>query len=619
MDADAGGSDGFEFNLTKVLESLERGPTSLEDLEALGSEPEPLKITPVSDDLEPLTIAPISDDPAPLTITPVSDDDEPVAPLPHRVPSQRTGGQQTRPAPRPARVIPPGTPATTTAAPEPLPTRTPPVTSAPEPLPTRTAAAPKPDLVPPGRRSMFDEAASGEARAALHRVPADTNLAAAALDTPTLAAPTLPAPTPAPAPAAPPVPGQAPAANTVMPSIADVRQFQSAQRRRARKNRQGRVMGRLLLVVVLIVGAVAVALTVGREYLFPASWADDLAPLAEQIEAERGVEFEEVVELVEQPTAEYADTVARAVLGADPASRVAVWRALGVASGEPDVVALGVQLAQIHPAVYDPQAGTIVRQAGVRADLRPALEAALDAQLAEAEAESIGVLGPVPAERLGAASPDVSDGGPLTPPVGAVDAAEQVVADLAVTDAPLADVPPADGPPFGALPIDYQEAAAARLTPALGGRPPALPATTLAPEATLAAGDVPVAGPVALSLDDWALVWANRLPAESVATLTAATTANSVRTFDRAGTLCVGAMFEAGNELFAAALVNDLGRWAAAAPAEAQAMVTQVAPTYVQLTACDPGAVPQALDAGAVDVVVTQQLARLATPDSSEN
>src|SRR5690606_7427122 len=146
----------------------------------------------------------------------------------------------------------------------------------------------------------------------------------------------LPTPTLPPASAAPP-PGAASAQVAApMPTAADIRQFQNAQRRRARKNNQGRVMGRMMLVLVLFTAAVALALTVGRDYLFPADWPDALAPLVDDIEAARGTQFDEVVPLAEQSASAYAATLGSVVLGPDPDSRLAVWRALGVATGELD-------------------------------------------------------------------------------------------------------------------------------------------------------------------------------------------------------------------------------------------------------------------------------------------
>lgn len=602
MEADGSGADGFEFNLTRVLESLDHGEPT--DLGVLAATVPAAPIVPA--DPTPLGV-PAAGAPAPLTITPVSDPPA-LTPLPTRVPSR--AGAPAGPAVE-----------------EPLATRSARTATAPapaEPLPTRRAAAPSPELVPPGRRSVFDEAASGEARATLHRVPVDHNIAQAALESPVLPAPTLPAAAAAAPPAA------AAVVETAMPTAADVRQFQSTQRRQARRNRQGRVMGRVVVVFVLFVGAVGAALTIGRDYLFPADWADDLAPLVGDVERSRGAEFANMVPLVDEPADAYAATVSDAVLGAAAGSRISVWRALGVATGDIDPAAVGAELAQAQPAVYDAESETIVRREGAAADLRPALTAALDAQLADDDQDALSLLGPIPAAALpddpaGDVS-DLSTGGLLSPPVGAIAAAQEVMADPAFSTAPtfppsdpatVTSTPVAEQPalPVGeaALPVAYQLAASERLAPELlGGTHTIRPALTpLAPEATLLPGDEPLAGPSVLSLDDWTLVWANRLPESSVDTLLAATTANSLRTFERADTLCVGAVFEAGNEMFAAAIVAELGAWAAAGPVEAQAVVTQVAATYVQLVTCDPGAVAQTVNPAAVDVVVARQLARV--------
>jgi hypothetical protein len=580
MDGD-GTEDAFEFNLTRVLESLDQRGPSLGDLAALSTAPE---ATPG-----------VSADGSPLLITPLSDDQpESLAPLPHRVPTTR-GSQQTRRAPRAQRsgvAEPP--------APEPLPTRA-----------HRAALDAVPEVAPPARSSVFDAAAQGEARAALHRVPVDTDVAAAAADP----APLLPSPLlPAAAAAAPPEAAAAQSA-VKMPTASEVRQFQSTQRRQARKNSQGRVMGRVMLVLVLFAAAVAAALTVGRDYLFPNDWAAELDEPVAEVQAARGVEFEQVVPLVDLPADEYAATLSRIVLGDDPPGRIAVWRALGVASGEIDPATLGTALVAAHPAVYDVENAEIVRLAGASAELRPLLATALDHQLADpATAAGFDLLAPLPVAFV--AEPDAVAATSPTAAPAAVDPAAPAEAPAAA-DSPA---PAEAASPVAALPVTYQTLAAERLATALAATPTASLGDALgtAPEAALAPGDVPLAGPFALGIDDWTLVWGNRLPADSVDTLVAATTADSVRTFERAGTTCVGAVFEAGNDMFAAALLLDLGAWAAAAPVESQATVTQLAPTYVQLTTCDPGAaVTQTLNPAAVDSVVTAQLARIAAAPSA--
>src|SRR5690606_24926620 len=138
------------------------------------------------------------------------------------------------------------------------------------------------------------------------------------------------------------------------------------------------VMARVVLVLILFTTAVGLALTIGRDYLFTAGWSDELAPLVADVEAARGARFEQAVTLVEQPAGEYAATVTAVLLGPDPAARVAVWRALGVATGEIDPAGLGAELMAARPAVYVPDDHAIVRLAGVESDLRAVLAGALD-------------------------------------------------------------------------------------------------------------------------------------------------------------------------------------------------------------------------------------------------
>jgi hypothetical protein len=560
--------DGFEFNLTRVLESLDQRGPSLGELSAMAPPPEPLVITPLSDD-QP-------------------------EPLPHRVPTAR-GSQQTRRAPRAQRAA-----AAHPASTEP-PLAAPPIAERPvakprtaEPLPTR---APLTALeAPTAPSSVFDAAAHGEARAALHRVPVDTDLAAAAAEpAPLLPSPSLPSPA---LPAAAVVPPAAVAAQdpVKMPTASEVRQFQSTQRRQAKKNSQGRVMGRVVLVLVLLAGAVAASLTVGRDYLFSDEWAAELDDPVAEVQAAKGAEFLQTVPLTDQAADEFAGTVSRVMLGDEPNVRISVWRALGVASGDIDPAAVGAALVTTQPAVFDPSNAQIARLAGTTADLRPMLAAALDHQLSDQAPAGLDLLGPRPVIGAPAADPGAADPGAADTP----ESADGVVAT--------------DPDPVAALPVTYQMRAAERLASALAVNPTAALDDQLgtAPEAALAPGDVPLAGPFGIGIDDWTLVWANRLPASSVDTLVSATTAESVRTFDRAGTTCVGAVFEAGNEMYAAALLLELGAWAAAAPVESQAAATQLAPTYVQLTTCDPGgAVVQLLNPAAADIVVSAQVARL--------
>jgi hypothetical protein len=477
---------------------------------------------------------------------------------------------------------------------DPLPHREPPARAAareaPAPgLPSRTRS-PAASPAPPARRSMFDETAHGEARSALHRVPSTTNVAVAAQDMPTLPPPSLPESLPAPPPTA------VKESDVPMPTASDVRQFRTAQARAARK-KNGRLFLRVLMVFVLFGASIGLALTVGRQWMFPTDWDPALTRLVDTVQVERGVEFERVVPLVTQPAAEYAATVARLVLGGDVAGHLPVWRALGLASGAAvDDPALGEALAAARPALYDTEAASIFALEGAPADvdLRIALEQALD-------------------EQLGSAGPRAGDAGGDTGGIAALGLVP--VRDLVVA----ADAAPATASIAGAaepvlpLPLVYQLAAGDRLATAYTATSaPALDDFRgTAPEPVLAAGDVAIGDAVGLGIDDWTLVWANRLPAEAVDRLIAATSGDAVRTFERAGTACVAAVFQAANELYGAAILADLGTWAAAAPPASQTSVTAVGPTAVQLTACDPGDIAQTVDPAAAEAVISRQLGRL--------
>jgi hypothetical protein len=81
-------------------------------------------------------------------------------------------------------------------------------------------------------------------------------------------APILPT-LPAVVPTAPPPVALMPEPDT---SQADIRALRSAQLRAGRQRRTGKVIGRTILIVLVLGGLVAAALTFGRSYLFPVEW-----------------------------------------------------------------------------------------------------------------------------------------------------------------------------------------------------------------------------------------------------------------------------------------------------------------------------------------------------------
>ena len=575
---------------------------------------------------------------------------EPPPPPPsveHALPQRAAGA--ARPAEAPAaeapaadRALPqraPATPETTSAPLEPLPRRGErPAAEAPAAAGPVTPRDPGTGPYVTARRSVFDDVASApgstmppSVRApAVPIVPPPATPAGAAPAAPTLPAapsgpmlPTLPAATSHAHPMyTPPIESA--------PSTPDINALRSAQLRASRQQRKGKMFSRTMLALFVIALAVAGALYFGREYLFPTEWDQTLTPIVDDIQNDRGVEFDHTVGLVKQPSADYALTIGRLVVDDGWLGQVPVWRALGLTAGEPTVEGIAPTLAATRVAVYDPDADRIYMSAdaspeAAAADLRVALEQAFAAQQGNAES-------PVPDET----NPGFLG---VSPPQQIVDAAiatylaERDTAGVGAAEA-SGTTPASETGTMSALPvpIEYELAAiddlgeallsAAGVDPAAARFGVAFPDDVGAalddgarPTASgaLQVGDRSLAPPIALGVDDWSLVWGSRLPQPTVDQLASIVVADSFRPIDRGGLTCAIGVFETANPIDGATVLAAMQTWAAASPAGAQTTVTQLAETRTQLSSCDPGAdattVPQA---GAVDAVINRQLTRLA-------
>jgi hypothetical protein len=433
--------------------------------------------------------------------------------------------------------------------------------------------------------------------------------------------PSLPAAPPAPPPMYTP-----PVETAVGANSADLHALRSAQLRQNRKQRKGKLFSRTLLLLIVIGGLVAAGLVFGRQYLFPTDWDPVLTPIVDDVQTERGVEFEHTVGLVLQPPADYALTASQLSFEDSWLEWLPEWRALGIASGEPTAESVGTAIAASRLAVYDPDADRIYMStetdpAQATADLRLAVEQAFAAQHG-AEPAPIDD----PATGLTGVSPQRAI---------AEDAIRSHLAELAAPDAaqPTVQPAPATAPTAPVpLPIEYELAAVDQLGPALiaaaGLDPAALTidrsypdnvATLLddapspAASGAIPAGDRSLASPEALGPDDWALVFGARLPAQTASRLADMLVADSYRPTDRGGVICVIATFQTGSEADAQFALSSLVSWVAAAPVESQAQATPFGTTGVQLVTCDPGATASGMPtAAAVDVVLERQLERLA-------
>ena len=512
--------------------------------------------------------------------------------------------------------------------------------SAPNPAPSREASA-GPYVT--ARRSVFDDSAAAAAATGGTTMPASVRppatpivpppappagaggTAAAAPVLPPAASgpllPTLPAPTPHVAPMyTPPIESA--------PSTPDINAFRSAQLRASRQQRKGKLFSRTLLALFVIGLAVAGALYFGRQYLFPTEWDASLTPIVDDIQNDRGVEFDHTVGLVEQPPADYALTIGRLVVDDGWMAQVPLWRALGLTTGEPTADGISPALASDRLAVYDPDADRIYMSTdaspeAAAPDLRLALEQAFAAQhggdvAAEAsEQAGTGFMGVSP-------TPQIVHG-----------AVEHYLAEReSATTATVADAPATAGDPSSALPlpIEYELAAVDDLGQALltaaGVDPASAQFGTPLPDVLGAAlddgaqptssgalqvGDRSLAPPEALGVDDWSLVWGSRLPQPTVDQLASIVVADSFRPIDRGGLICAIAVFETTNPADTATVLAAMQTWVAAGPAEAQSTAAQLGDTRVQLTACDPGAAAAtAPQPGNIDAVINRQLTRLA-------
>lgn len=604
----------FQFDLGSALQRL---GTSGEDVSGT------TRPTPQAP-LEPLPQrATSTSTPAPPRVPAAPVSQPPIADLPVR----NRGATQSVSSPTPEVQTPPASaPAVTTHDSEPPISR-----RMPEDLPTRRQA-------PAG--SVFDSVAPAPTLPATPQVtPPPAPAAVRAAPQPTLP-PAAPVATPAPAMtpsipagALPTLPPAAPAMSPVMtapietaPSTPDLNALRSAQLRAKKQQNKGKMLSRSLLAFVLIGVAAGGALLFGRDYLFSVDWDRSLTPIVDQIQLERGQEFDHAVGLIIEPPDAYAETVSELVLGADWSSRLPAWRALGLVGGDATASSVAAALATNVSAVYEPDADVIYRLAGATdvAPLRIALEEAWVAQVGvEPATAADGDVESAPADPTAAGLLGTSS----------VESIVRRAVDLAALEArtsqPMGGVVAGSGLP---LPVAYELQAGGELGAALLATADLSPTTfeygmpfpetlvgafddtpSRAAPPVLREGDIPADPPVALGVDDWGLVWGAKLPASSVDRMTEVLTRDVYRTFTRGTASCFVAVFETDTEPRGALLLSALIGWSSSAPAKAQAVATQLSPTSVQLEACDPGADAPVPDASSVDGVIARQIARLSS------
>jgi len=194
---------------------------------------------------------------------------------------------------------------------------------------------------------------------------------------PTPAAPAAPV-----APAVQPVSAFAPVlqqgqAYAPKPSAAPVRHAYAdlvAAATPAAPRRKKRHVFRKLFSFLVFLGMVGGGLFAVKHFVLDrVKWAQDIAPLAQQVEAARGLSFDHDVPVVALPADDYALKVASDAVGLTGEAQTrtaATWRAFGVASGVLDRRAVGLAAMAELPVFYDPVDDTIYEVEGLDPALR---------------------------------------------------------------------------------------------------------------------------------------------------------------------------------------------------------------------------------------------------------
>ena len=367
---------------------------------------------------------------------------------------------------------------------------------------------------------------------------------------------------------------------------------------------------RRFVVALLLLGMVAGGLYAVKFYILDTRWSAEVEPLAKEVEAARGLEFDQAVEVSTLPADDFAVELARFSLGlTDETIEQAggEWRALGLLSGTTDVEAIGMAALADSPAFYDPASKTISVVEDLPEELMTfAMHRALTMALLD---QHFGW-----GDRVGEGSPAVARGTRALYDADALATAISMVDDTERTDITLQlfqmygdyDIPTSPSP--------FASTVSGRLGVALWPYFRDLPTAerdTIETDATLTDGQVLdlrrlVAGTPETGAANsrgmlfWYHVLAARVDDDLAWRAALTWLGDDVSTVTGGAGVCVTAVFQADP---ASASVTDAAfqQWAAAAPAQAPAtVVSSATPTTHQVTvnACDPGPTVATNDGG---------------------
>ncbi len=371
------------------------------------------------------------------------------------------------------------------------------------------------------------------------------------------------------------------------------------QPRRRANNKPKRHLFRTFMTLVLLFGLLGGGAFAAKMYLLhQPTWSVELKPLADDVAAARGLQFELSVEVTEVPISDYARRLAGSAVdtGADSAP---AWRALGLLNGELDLEAVGRQALNDAPAFYDPATKTIFVSDDLKTHehlYRFALHRALATALLDQQFDW--------SSRVATATPAVALGIRAT-----IDGDALAVANaLAVNDSPDQLAPElfafVQGHGNTVSPSQYAATLAGRagvtmlstITSMLDDPTSlaTLEQATPSSDAVLDAGRLPAltAAPVgAQGMMFWYYVLASRIDDGQAWSAATRWTADSLAASTGSASKCVDAKVAAADADGAALLLAAFEAWATVAPLESTTTVVPIEGNQVAIRACDPGAV----------------------------
>ncbi len=352
---------------------------------------------------------------------------------------------------------------------------------------------------------------------------------------------------------------------------------------------------RTFMTLVLLFGLLAGGAFAAKKYLLKEpTWSVELKPLADQVEAARGLQFSEAVTVSPVPVTDYASRLAGSAIDTS-GSTLPTWRALGLLNGDLDLEAVGSQAMNDSPAFYDPATKTIFVSDDLQSQphlYKFAMYRAMTMALLDQQFHWSG--------RMDAASPAAAfalraiiDGDALA-----------VANTLAANDEP--DLLASESLAFAQVhntvstspyAVHLAGRAGAALRPMIAAMDPA--ALDALEKATPLNDDIfdarrppaiVASPPGTQGMMFWYYVLASRIDDSQAWAAATRWMGDSTVTSTEANAQCVDSKIAAADADGAAVLLATFTSWASTAPGGASTVVTPIEGNQISIRACDPGA-----------------------------